>query len=676
MARPLVTLDFKHALSKITFSAKNTAPIPDPTKELKIEQVRLSHIAQTGVLSYVNENSTNTYKWGSLTDMQSYIINTSSKTINVAETPLLGDSDNTALFLIPQTLKAESSYLTVTFSYDGQTIERGLPMPGEWEMGNAYNYVISIDPTQDLVEIGAQLVDWGNTFNIISEVKYTYLYVEKSTYTANYSDLDLTTLEDNKTIIDIRFSTNATDNQLEMFYNANSAGDPNWAKPTENTLVLDTAARKITCTLYPNENYNKDTVTIKAGIISTNIFIEFLRTETIDYSDIDKVNEILGQSSSDLIISNSYFVKSRPDIISEYIIPISDQINRFHSIDLSNIDNWEVETVAYDNAATINRINYTKVDSLHNGKYCFKVTIPQAYNNEGNILVAVKDNAGNILWTWHLWMTDYDPNEILQSGQSSTNVMSNSTGSIYRYQTMDYSCHMDRNIGAFDVGTAGQGGLGGRGWLSYQYGRLAPLFGHQARKADGTPYYTTNQDTGTTGVSLLYSIANPMTVFYSETLTNWCSADQGTAGKVWNDVNIDGNSSSVQSQAVYEKSIFDPSPLGWMIPPIAEYSVGTASSTIPYGGWKVENNGLTYVASSGNRYYSTVNIDPKTGDTNIAVSSYSIMWTNTDDNTDAAGLKFGHYTTVPQASHDFNVAHSLGASIRPIYQFKMTGKFE
>ncbi len=330
-----------------------------------------------------------------------------------------------------------------------------------------------------------------------------------------------------------------------------------------------------------------------------------------------------------------------------------------------------MQTYAYDNRLSVNRLEYTKIAN-RNGKSCFKISIPEGYNNPGNIIVSVTDNSGKILWTWHLWITDYDPNSILKNGTHGTDIMYDNTGAVYRYQDLDYSCHMDRNIGAVAAGFEGQGELGGRGWLAYQYGRLAPIFGHQAHFADGTRYITNRVNTGRDGVSVMEAIQNPNAVYYNVYEMDWCN-DLSTVGKVWNDNTIVGNTATNKDEAVYEKSIFDPSPLGWMIPPMGEYYVD--------GGWSVENNGHTYISSSGNKYYSTINTDPTTGVANIVITNYTIMWTNTDiPATDkvsakAAGLRLENYATVPSASHDKRLPHTLGASIRPILQFKLDGSF-
>ena len=73
--------------------------------------------------------------------------------------------------------------------------------------------------------------------------------------------------------------------------------------------------------------------------------------------------------------------------------------------------------------------------------------------NEGNALVAVKDADDNTLWSWHLWLTDYNP---------EIDNVTNTDGSVM----------MDRNLGAKGVGSEDIYEAYG---LFYQWGRKEPF---------------------------------------------------------------------------------------------------------------------------------------------------------------------------------------------------------
>lgn len=86
-----------------------------------------------------------------------------------------------------------------------------------------------------------------------------------------------------------------------------------------------------------------------------------------------------------------------------------------------------------------------------------------ASDKEGNALLAAFDNAGNIVWSWHIWMTDKPETIDLEN-----NVIYQGNG-----QTDGWYI-MDRNLGATDA-TVG-GGYPTFG-LYYQWGRKDPFIG-------------------------------------------------------------------------------------------------------------------------------------------------------------------------------------------------------
>ena len=85
---------------------------------------------------------------------------------------------------------------------------------------------------------------------------------------------------------------------------------------------------------------------------------------------------------------------------------------------------------------------------LHGGSLLFEIPYPFC---PGNALVAVEDESGNILWSWHIWVSDYDPELTAQTYVSGA-VM------------------MDRNLGALDAGKTSTA----YGFL-YQWGRKDPF---------------------------------------------------------------------------------------------------------------------------------------------------------------------------------------------------------
>ncbi len=199
----------------------------------------------------------------------------------------------------------------------------------------------------------------------------------------------------------------------------------------------------------------------------------------------------------------------------------------------------------------------------------------------GNAVVAVK-SGGTVLWSWHVWVTDYDPETTNKSYNGTT--------------------FMDRNLGAVSNTQNTQGTLG----LLYQWGRKDPFPGASATNAntlasiyDGTGTPTAITYTAVTA-SPNYTNAdqNPMTYYYSTSSPYYDWYGTNTAyNMLWCDAQ--GN-----------KTPYDPCPHGWRVPVSTDAWNGVSSTwnaggVLSYAGYlpaagilSFSSGGLTEVGSS------------------------------------------------------------------------------
>lgn len=196
---------------------------------------------------------------------------------------------------------------------------------------------------------------------------------------------------------------------------------------------------------------------------------------------------------------------------------------------------WETEMMADDAVSS----KYVKVgdiiskDSLkvNNGYVHFMLPYEP---KEGNALIAVKDANGTILWSWHIWVVDFDPNATQKTYD---------TGFVM----------MDRNLGATSVVPSSFPDYTAYG-LYYQWGRKDPLVNSVYAPRDAIELYGNEYIEDYNNIE--YTYANP-TVFRDD----W---DGGTG--LWKD----------------EKTINDPCPAGWRVPSIIVwtnwYGVGDCPS--------------------------------------------------------------------------------------------------
>lgn len=167
--------------------------------------------------------------------------------------------------------------------------------------------------------------------------------------------------------------------------------------------------------------------------------------------------------------------------------------------------------------------------SYSNGEITFEAT-----DKKGNAVIAAKDASGEILWSWHIWLTDQP------QGQEYDN---------------DAGTMMDRNLGATSATPGDVGALG----LLYQWGRKDPFLGSSSisddNEAKSTITWPSRVNSNSTNGTIAYAIANPTTFIGS----NGSNFDWYYTGST----STDDTRWTASDKA---KSIYDPCPSGWRVP--------------------------------------------------------------------------------------------------------------
>ena len=148
----------------------------------------------------------------------------------------------------------------------------------------------------------------------------------------------------------------------------------------------------------------------------------------------------------------------------------------------------------------------------------------------GNAVIAAKDAAGNILWSWHIWVPE-------------TEVKTGNFGGIMVDDLMD------RNLGALVATAAGDASVDPRSYgLMYQWGRKDPFTaaGEFNGKTPAT-WAGAPDEVATAQISLEESIAYPRRLGHLNN-GDWLTI---TDDNLWNET---------------EKTIYDPCPPGYRVP--------------------------------------------------------------------------------------------------------------
>ncbi len=353
-------------------------------------------------------------------------------------------------------------------------------------------------------------------------------------------------------------------------------------------------------------------------------------TYTINISDYDYTIE--GTSNCYMLHPNG--------TTQEFYIPVEGRINTFwrdyadesgaYEDMLSSSDEWEASLLWCDFNGNTNRFQVERVTSgfgsnesvtplcepnftTPGARSAMKITLPSNID-EANFLVAVTFG-GKILWSWHLWVTEYNP-DLIAAGNSAIDgvyiyTLSGVEGEVHRYDTADlwatlYNDRfiMDRNLGARDCDYSSNRD----GVLHYQFGRKEPFPANSS----------ISPDIVNDCVSFAEAVENPTSFYIRRGEPFSWNLESLTMGSsyLWFDKSVanDPNSSG--------KSIFDPSPLGWRVPRYGTFTVMNTDNCTYYSNQRlVLYNGEIKLPMTGYRSNYSGDINDYGSQGNLRVST-------------------------------------------------------
>lgn len=224
--------------------------------------------------------------------------------------------------------------------------------------------------------------------------------------------------------------------------------------------------------------------------------------------------------------------------------------------------------------------------------------------------------AGTCVWSWHLWVTDYNPDAIAKAHaidiQNKAYTASGVMGQLHTYGSAYWAKNpnkaiMDRNLGAtkalYALATTNSANYPTYG-LFYQWGRKDPFpKAPSGTVANGTvgQQVTYNASGATTGyptctagpVTVLKAIQNPHVFYYNASGTYDWNSSQNNA--LWGAGTI--------------KSVYDPCPKGWRVAPSGtwdDFGTTWSSPFVKNSGWTAANADIAgglYSAGSVKAFY-------------------------------------------------------------------------
>lgn len=280
---------------------------------------------------------------------------------------------------------------------------------------------------------------------------------------------------------------------------------------------------------------------------------------------------------------------------------------------------------------------------------------------EGNAVVAAVDSDNKILWSWHIWVTNYDPQP--------------------EAHTISEGLLMNRNLGAFGASNGSSDEAFTSYGLYYQWGRKDPFVGPTAWNTTSqlniygpdskVVTYKFEKTTATVGTDE-YAAANPTTFITGADETNF-------------DWRFSAHSDNLWGAVSGSKTIFDPCPAGWMVAPASVwegYTATGAASTDPdefnvaggyeYGWTFTDTRGghdaQIYYAAAGRRSFSPTLGTYAQNYTNIVEGSpVGFYWSNTNGSEGRSlSLAFGAKYVNPGVVNMVNTAEWARAGAFPL----------
>ena len=582
-----IGLTFSHALTAVQFGIGST--MADGT----IKKIELQGIKNSGTYNYSDGT------WSSQSGSQTYtldnlnILISGNKGTSTA-TKIITGNGNDLLLLMPQTLS--DAKLVVTIESNGKSNNLEMNLPGDWKPGHTVTYSLSTDKeTGDYVLKVSNTAlttskEGGSVSTQVTSYYQDYYGTQKAVaWTATYSFADNT---DERTPIGKAF-TSKTESS-----NGNISGEE----------LKATIAKQYLKSQY---SFTVDETLRSKALNSASPF------------DLSTYNPSTGGelSGSGRRSANCYIIKAP----GYYKLPLV-YGNTLNNLSKATGNSCTTFKDANDKKITTEKISEVKGAKLLwqdeyglidptsisvDGDYLY-FQIKEGSITQGNALIAATsgDNGtGNILWSWHIWVTDADfPNKVLiyggaslnyntkaTSGKKSFNFMKvplgfcNSTSLKYPERkvnvtiTQTPSGGRTANISITQTGSSSAEKTYGENCTFYQWGRKDPFPGSDGIKttatynkstpkycydADGNSfeYKKVGGDTSNGRTSKGGSIKNPDTFYYSKTdgdanstANDWCTE---TTVNNWSstETTYDFNDNAVV------KSLYDPCPIGFKVP--------------------------------------------------------------------------------------------------------------
>ena len=575
-----VPLKFSHALSAIKFVAGDIA-------EGTIKQISIQNVYGKGSATY-NASQEENLRFDWTFDEEAKRDQSYTQTFNVKVNDALTGTQQiteenlaTTFMMIPQEL-TDDAFIQVVIETDkdgekiltGKIKSNGL---AEWEAGKQYTYTISTSS-----------INWTYVLEVTPSVTIPF-----GKTTGEYE------------VQSYRYRTNDPSNIEPMSWSATSSADF-----ITNYIDKDNGVIKVGDGVDSKENKEKYSITVTRPKTTTTWGgDETLRNATSKGSDTAPFDLSTNGGEESQTTANCYVVSapgtySLPLVYgnakkngSDNILSKPSQTNStvFTNYKGTAITSPEISNVRDCCLVWCDAFYVIRDVKLSDDKQSLVFTVAKENLQQCNAIVAARDGSGTIMWSWHIWITEHNISETVKVQDWGTNGTSTTYYDMMKWplgwvdgKTVTYverytEITFTQKESGSETATLvlKQEGevldYSDSGSTYYQWGRKDPIVALKNRNESGTDdnrpletgenKYGYKIDENTT--TLEGGIKNP-NIMYGK----WDEDNQNTTWLTTSYKNLWDNSGSSTSisQTTSTKTVYDPSPRGFKVPPAHAFS--------------------------------------------------------------------------------------------------------
>lgn len=563
-----VSLEFGHALAGVKFVASNVTGST-------IKTITLKGLQGEGTCTY--DAGTGTFDWQTGGDERDF-----SQTFDVVlsgqqtgKQPITDKRPETTFMMIPQTLEGVTVEVTLveTASRESFTLTGSLAKTGAWEAGKIYTYAISTES-----------INWEYVFEVTPSIT-----LPLGTTTGQYT---VTSYRQRKGDPSIREAV-----AWEAEYPSFSETDP------EKGEVETTLKDILSGFTYWDENPS-ETKSYPIEVTTTTLRTTWDGDLTLkgntqrgsadspyDLSTHDENGDYIAKTTANCYVVSAAGTYQLPLVYGNAIKNGSENSAAYQGGNFKDYLNHTISSpyiTGANNAVLVWSDGFFMFKDIHldEAKKNLVFTIDSNYMQQANAVLAVRDASNQIMWSWHIWVTErpvYTERHILQDYFDDSNtyqLMQCNLGWVdgkmvyYNQRDLTFSFTQPGSGKTAELKVRQEGetfDYKDVGSTYYQWGRKDPLValknwdshGYKDYRLHetGDPDYVYRVETGSTTIG--NAIQHP-NVFYTRTpgVTDGADWNGDHTTTLWNAYENGGTLASTTSV----KTIYDPSPRGFKVP--------------------------------------------------------------------------------------------------------------